>query len=172
MAVEQVTADGPGANTARKQFGLLCLTVLVLASVAVGNLTRSATGWRFLAVRSNERASAAIGIDVARTKLLGFAFPPSSPESAAACPAGPVPRPRATWGLPRPHRRAEHAPPPVPPRAGGPRPRGPTRPPDPAPRPAGGRSACRAAGRAPAPRRRRACARCGRRRLRRAAGRA
>ncbi|KAB2378914.1 branched-chain amino acid ABC transporter permease/ATP-binding protein [Actinomadura montaniterrae] len=63
-----------GTDTARLPFGLLCLAVLVLAAAGVGNLTRSATGRRFLAVRSNERASAAIGIDVARTKLLGIAF--------------------------------------------------------------------------------------------------
>jgi branched-chain amino acid transport system permease protein len=36
------------------------------------NLRRGATGRRFLAVRANERAAAAAGIDVARTKLLGF----------------------------------------------------------------------------------------------------
>jgi ABC-type branched-subunit amino acid transport system ATPase component len=63
-----------GGNTARLQFGLLCLAVLALAGIAVSNLTRSATGRRFLAVRSNERASAAVGVDVARAKLLGFAF--------------------------------------------------------------------------------------------------
>jgi ABC-type branched-subunit amino acid transport system ATPase component len=63
-----------GTDTARLQFGLLCLVILVLAAVAVSNLTRSATGRRFLAVRSNERASAAAGVDVARTKLLAFAL--------------------------------------------------------------------------------------------------
>lgn len=63
-----------GSDTARLQFGVLCLVVLALTAIAVSNLTRSATGRRFLAVRSNERASAAVGVDVARTKLLGFAF--------------------------------------------------------------------------------------------------
>ena len=63
-----------GTDTARLQFGLLCLAVLVLGGIAVSNLTRSATGRRFLAVRSNERASASIGVNVARTKLLGIAI--------------------------------------------------------------------------------------------------
>jgi branched-chain amino acid transport system permease protein len=63
-----------GADTARLQFGIFCLVILVLAGIGVSNLTRSATGRRFLAVRSNERASAAVGVDVARTKLLAFAF--------------------------------------------------------------------------------------------------
>jgi ABC-type branched-subunit amino acid transport system ATPase component/branched-subunit amino acid ABC-type transport system permease component len=62
-----------GTDTARLQFGIFCLVILVLAGIGVSNLTRSATGRRFLAVRSNERASAAVGVDVARTKLLGFA---------------------------------------------------------------------------------------------------
>ena len=63
-----------GSDTARLQFGIFCLVILVLAGIGVSNLTRSATGRRFLAVRSNERASAAVGVDVARTKLLAFAF--------------------------------------------------------------------------------------------------
>jgi ABC-type branched-subunit amino acid transport system ATPase component/branched-subunit amino acid ABC-type transport system permease component len=63
-----------GTDTARLQFGIFCLVVLILAGISVSNLTRSATGRRFLAVRSNERASAAVGVDVVRTKLLGFAF--------------------------------------------------------------------------------------------------
>ena len=46
----------------------------VLLGLAVVNLRRGATGRRFLAVRANERAAAAAGIDVARTKMLGFAI--------------------------------------------------------------------------------------------------
>ena len=61
-----------GRNLARLEFGLLVLVVVTVCAVAVGNLARSATGRRFLAVRSNERAGASIGISVAGTKLLAF----------------------------------------------------------------------------------------------------
>lgn len=62
-----------GTNIARLPFGFLVLAVLVGASLVVSNLIRSATGRRFLAVRSNERSAAAVGIDVASNKLLAFA---------------------------------------------------------------------------------------------------
>jgi ABC-type branched-subunit amino acid transport system ATPase component/branched-subunit amino acid ABC-type transport system permease component len=61
-----------GSDTARLGFGMLCLLVLTLAAGAVANLTRSGTGQRMLAVRSNERVSASIGISVTATKLTGF----------------------------------------------------------------------------------------------------
>jgi len=61
-----------GSDIARLPFGILCLVVVCLASLAVTNLMRSSTGRRFLAVRSNERASAAVGIGVTATKLIGF----------------------------------------------------------------------------------------------------
>jgi branched-chain amino acid transport system permease protein len=63
-----------GTELARLPFGLMVLLVLVLAALAVANLMRSASGRAMLAVRSNERAAAAAGIDVATTKLLAFAF--------------------------------------------------------------------------------------------------
>jgi ABC-type branched-subunit amino acid transport system ATPase component/branched-subunit amino acid ABC-type transport system permease component len=63
-----------GRNVARWQFGLAVLVVLVLAALAVGNLARSASGRRFLAIRSNERAAAAAGVDVAANKLVAFAM--------------------------------------------------------------------------------------------------
>ena len=47
---------------------------MVLAALAVGNLARSASGRRFLAIRSNERAAAAAGVDVAANKLVAFAM--------------------------------------------------------------------------------------------------
>lgn len=47
---------------------------LVLMGLAVANLRRSASGRRFLAIRANERAAAAVGINVARSKLVGFAI--------------------------------------------------------------------------------------------------
>ena len=61
-----------GRNLARLEFGFLVLVVVTLCTIAVGNLARSATGRRFLAIRSNERAGASIGISVMGTKLLAF----------------------------------------------------------------------------------------------------
>ncbi len=55
-------------------FGLFVLAVVVLCCLGVANLRTSATGRRLLAVRSNESAAAAAGIDVARTKIIGFAI--------------------------------------------------------------------------------------------------
>ncbi|HEX8804438.1 MAG TPA: hypothetical protein VF743_09600, partial [Acidimicrobiales bacterium] len=58
---------------ARWQFGALVLVVLTVAALAVANLGRSATGRALLAVRSNERAAASLGVNVAAAKLLAFA---------------------------------------------------------------------------------------------------
>jgi branched-chain amino acid transport system permease protein len=55
-------------------FTVFCVVVLALLCAAVSNLRRSATGRRFLAVRANERAAAAAGVNVMRTKLLAFAL--------------------------------------------------------------------------------------------------
>lgn len=48
------------------------IVVVGIVGILVANLRRGAIGRRFLAVRANERAAAATGIDVAKTKLLGF----------------------------------------------------------------------------------------------------
>ncbi len=61
-----------GRTIARVEFGILVLIVVTVCAIAVGNLARSATGRRFLAVRSNERAGASVGISIAKTKLLAF----------------------------------------------------------------------------------------------------
>lgn len=53
-------------------FGVVCLIFVILLCLMVVNVRRSSTGRQFLAVRSNERAAAAAGIDVARTKILAF----------------------------------------------------------------------------------------------------
>ncbi|MGZ6999356.1 MAG: ABC transporter permease [Acidimicrobiia bacterium] len=53
-------------------FGLFCLIVVVLLGLVVVNLRRSVTGRQMLAVRSNERAAAAVGISVSGTKMLAF----------------------------------------------------------------------------------------------------
>ena len=63
-----------GRTIARVEFGILVLIVMAICAVLVGNLARSATGRRFLAVRSNERAGASVGISIANTKLLAFAI--------------------------------------------------------------------------------------------------
>ena len=62
-----------GTGNFRATFGFVCLGVLTLASLAVTNLRRNRTGLRWLAVRANERAAAAAGIDVTRAKLGAFA---------------------------------------------------------------------------------------------------
>lgn len=69
-----VGISAPGADNFRPVFGVMVLIVVVLAGVAVANLRRNRTGLRWLAVRANERAAAAAGIDVARVKLGAFAF--------------------------------------------------------------------------------------------------
>lgn len=55
-------------------FGWFVLIVLVIVGLLVSNLRRSAVGQDMLAVRANERAAAAAGINVRQTKLLGFAI--------------------------------------------------------------------------------------------------
>jgi branched-subunit amino acid ABC-type transport system permease component len=62
-----------GADNFRPAFGFTILAVLVLACLGVANLRRNRTGLRWLAVRANERAAAAAGIDVTRAKLGAFA---------------------------------------------------------------------------------------------------
>ena len=63
-----------GRTTAQPAFGLFVLIILALVALAVSNLRRSATGRRMLAVRTNERAAASMGVNVPRTKLLAFAI--------------------------------------------------------------------------------------------------
>ncbi len=52
---------------------IFCLVVVVVLCYLVANMRRSATGRRMLATRSNERAAAAAGVNVAGTKVLAFA---------------------------------------------------------------------------------------------------
>ena len=63
-----------GSKSSRPIFGIALVAVLVILALAVGNIRRSATGRQMLAIRSNERAASAIGIDVGRGKLLVFAL--------------------------------------------------------------------------------------------------
>lgn len=67
-----LSSTGDKGLTDRPQFTIFVLVVLLLCVFAVANLRRNGTGRRFLAVRANERAAAAAGINVARTKLLAF----------------------------------------------------------------------------------------------------
>jgi branched-chain amino acid transport system permease protein len=62
---------GPG-GTPSPIFGFLCLAVAVGAGMLVAALRRGELGQRMLAVRSNERAAAAAGINVRETKLVGY----------------------------------------------------------------------------------------------------
>lgn len=63
-----------GSSFPRRIFGFTTIAFTILAALMVANIRRSSTGRRMLAVRANERAAAAAGIDVARAKLLGAAF--------------------------------------------------------------------------------------------------
>ena len=60
----------PFAHPAR--YGTFVLVMLVLVALLVGNLRRSGLGRQMLAVRSNERAAAVAGVDVAAVKLQAF----------------------------------------------------------------------------------------------------
>ncbi len=53
-------------------FGFLVLAAVILLGLLVANVRRASLGQRMLAVRSNERAAAAAGINVRNTKLAGF----------------------------------------------------------------------------------------------------
>jgi ABC-type branched-subunit amino acid transport system permease subunit len=61
-----------GSDYPRAIFGIAVLLVVCLVGLLVARLRSSPAGQMFLAVRSNERAAAAAGIDVARTKLTAF----------------------------------------------------------------------------------------------------
>jgi branched-chain amino acid transport system permease protein len=61
-------------NLFRPVFGVLVTTVVMLVALGVANLRRGTVGRQMLAVRANERAAAAAGINVAATKLTAFAL--------------------------------------------------------------------------------------------------
>ncbi len=71
---EKVSALGDRGLFDRPSFTIFATIVLILCCWGVSNLRRNGTGRRFLAVRANERAAAAAGINVSRTKLLAFAI--------------------------------------------------------------------------------------------------
>ncbi|PWD42096.1 ABC transporter permease [Gordonia paraffinivorans] len=63
-----------GTNLVTLRFALMVLVVVAIATLVVLRFMGGSTGRAFLAVRSNERAAASVGINVAATKLLGFAL--------------------------------------------------------------------------------------------------
>ncbi len=60
-----------GSSTA---FAIFSLAIVCLVGLFVARLRNAPAGRMFIAVRSNERAAAAVGVDVARTKLFAFAL--------------------------------------------------------------------------------------------------
>lgn len=68
-----IAGDGPG-QFPRAEFGILAVVVLAACGVAVARLRTSTLGRRMIAVRSNESAASALGINVAATKLTAFAI--------------------------------------------------------------------------------------------------
>ncbi|MFA6575240.1 MAG: ATP-binding cassette domain-containing protein, partial [Nocardioides sp.] len=55
-----------------RNYALMCLVLLVVSALGVANIRRGRSGRRLLAVRTNERAAAAIGVNVFEAKLYGF----------------------------------------------------------------------------------------------------
>jgi len=60
------------AGTDNPAFTVLVLILSLSCGIAVAQMRRGMTGRRFLAIRSNERAAAAMGVNVTTTKVLGF----------------------------------------------------------------------------------------------------
>ncbi|WP_369211277.1 ABC transporter permease subunit [Streptomyces flavofungini] len=62
-----------GSHVGRLPFVLAVLAVVLLVCAAVSRIIGGRMGRTFLAVRSNERAAASVGIDIVRTKTLALA---------------------------------------------------------------------------------------------------
>jgi sulfate-transporting ATPase len=65
-----------------QRYAIACLVVLAGTMLALANLRRGRAGLQLIAVRTNERAAAALGVNVAVVKLYAFAL--SSAIAAAA----------------------------------------------------------------------------------------
>jgi sulfate-transporting ATPase len=63
-----------GAINHPERYGIFVLTMAMLAVVVVANVRRGRSGRRLIAVRTNERAAAALGIDVMMAKLFAFSL--------------------------------------------------------------------------------------------------
>ncbi|MDN5915694.1 MAG: ATP-binding cassette domain-containing protein, partial [Pseudonocardia sp.] len=57
-----------------RRWALLILVAFTVCAIVVANVRRGSSGRRMIAVRTNERAAAALGIDVLRVKLFAFGF--------------------------------------------------------------------------------------------------
>ena len=57
-----------------ERYGIFTLVMLMVAVVVVANVRRGRSGRRLIAVRTNERAAAALGINVMVAKLFAFSF--------------------------------------------------------------------------------------------------
>ena len=71
MHVKGIQMFGWEANTS-ESFYWVCLVVVVLSTLAVLNLLRSATGRAFVAIRDSEISAQSMGIHLARYKTLSF----------------------------------------------------------------------------------------------------
>jgi len=71
MHVKGIQMFGWEANTS-ESFYWVCLGVVVLSTLAVLNLLRSATGRAFVAIRDSEISAQSMGIHLARYKTLSF----------------------------------------------------------------------------------------------------
>jgi len=63
-----------GSITYPERYGIFVLAMAMLAVWVVSNVRRGRSGRRLIAVRTNERAAAALGIDVLKAKLFAFSF--------------------------------------------------------------------------------------------------
>jgi ABC-type branched-subunit amino acid transport system permease subunit len=61
-----------GRIIGQPSFALFALIAVTAMAFVVSNLRRSSTGRRMLAVRTNERAAASMGINIAKTKFVAF----------------------------------------------------------------------------------------------------
>lgn len=63
-----------GTKSSRPVFGIFLVFIALVMALMVSSVRRSGTGRRMLAIRSNERAASAAGINIARVKLQVFMF--------------------------------------------------------------------------------------------------
>ena len=68
------TFHGLGGGEPSPLFGWFTLLLTIIIGLLICNLRRSGLGQEMLAVRANERAAAATGINVRNVKLIGFAI--------------------------------------------------------------------------------------------------
>lgn len=63
-----------GAFLYPRRYAIMCMVIFVLLALVVANLRRGRSGRRLIAVRANDRAAAAIGVNVYGVKLYAFAL--------------------------------------------------------------------------------------------------